>query len=105
MTELNQGDLLDLLANDPRKDLDYRAFLDACRNEATITLGVVSINGVRWWMTNRYGYTVEPRRYSTFWRRARLDGHLERTGDYETNTDTRGRNSGKPQPVYRWVGA
>jgi hypothetical protein len=100
-----QGDLLDLIANDPRKEDDYSMFVAACRSEAYHANGIVSINDVRMAFETFWGLSIEPRRYSSFWRRARLDGHLERTGEWETNTDVRGRNSGKPQPVYRWTGA
>lgn len=101
-----QTDLLDLIANDPRHDPEYVRFLDACYQTAILDgRWLVSINGVRAMFCNGWGFTIEPHRYSSFWRRARLDGHLERTGEYETNTDAKGRNAGKPQPVYRWVGA
>lgn len=98
-----QGDVLDLVANDHRADEDYEKFLWACR-KAAHRRETVSINDVRLWLSNTYGLTINPRRYSSFWRRARLDGHLERTGEWETNTDAKGRNSGKPQPCYRWTG-
>jgi hypothetical protein len=99
-----QASLLDLIGNDPRHDDEYDQFLYSCLLVARGADGRVSINHVRNVMANDWGLTIDPRRYSSFWRRARLDGHLERTGDWETNTDAKGRNSGKPQPVYRWIG-
>lgn len=98
-----QNATVDLVGNDPRHDDDYNAFIATCRFIARPN-GLVSINAVRSELSNVWGLTIEPRRYSAFWRRARLDGHLERTGEWERNTDAKGRNAGKPQPVYRWVG-
>jgi hypothetical protein len=102
-----QASLLDLIGNDPRHDDEYERFLRACElvSHPYGDERKVSINSVRRIMRNQWGLVIDPRRYSSFWRRARLDGHLERTGDWETNTDAKGRNNGKPQPVYRWVGA
>jgi hypothetical protein len=100
-----QASLLDLIGNDPRHDDEYERFVWACWAVGAMDRGRVSINRVRGHLSNAYGLTIDPRRYSSFWRRARLDGHLERTGDWETNTDAKGRNSGKPQPVYKWIGA
>jgi hypothetical protein len=98
-----QASLLDLIGNDPRHGDEYERFLHACQNVARGG-NRVSINDVRRFFNDYPEFAIEPRRFSSFWRRARLDGHLERTGDWETNTDAKGRNSGKPQPVYRWIG-
>jgi hypothetical protein len=99
-------DVVDLVANDPRKDDEYKLFLSRANDVARMANppGIVSPNWMRRLFSNEHGLTIEPRRYSSFWRRARLDGHLARTGEWETNQDWRGRNSGKPQPLYRWVG-
>jgi hypothetical protein len=105
MSDPEQGDLLDLIANDPRLDPKYLQFLAACQNAAR-NGNRVYINDVRALMSNEYGLIVEPRTYSAFWSRAaRRGGPLQRIhGEWAMSKDTRGRNSGKPQPVYRWVG-
>jgi hypothetical protein len=104
VSTLEQGSLLDLIGNDPRVDPDYSAFLDACRSVRMGQRAYVSINDVRARLTNDWGMTIEPRLYSSFWRRARLDGHLERTSIRERNNDRKGRNATKEQYLYRWIG-
>lgn len=100
-----QMDLLDLLAHDPRREDEYRQFLDACRQVRLGQREYVSINDVRSRLSNEWGLVIEPRRYSSFWRRARVDGLLERTNIREPNTDVRGKNATKEQFLYRWIGA
>jgi hypothetical protein len=98
------SDLLDLLANDERKADDYDRFILACRADWE-QHGHVSVQCVRHSLSNRYGLVIEPRTYSSFWRRASgKDGPLQVTGEWETCTDTRGRNAGRPQMLRRWVG-
>ena len=98
----DQGDLLDLITDDPRVTPDYDKFIQACRLVAESHHGAVSINHVRMELSNSYGLTVEPRRYSGFWRKACRDGWLRWSGTYDTNDDLAGRNAGKPQRLYRW---
>ncbi len=89
-------DLLTLLAMDERHERDYDRFLAACRADADAHAGQVSVNRVRSLLSNQYGLDVEPRRYSSYWQRATKAAVLVNTGEWETCTDTRGRNVGKP---------
>lgn len=97
--------LLDLISDDPRHDDDYDRFVAALRLVARHHGGRVSTNHVREELSNSWGLTIEPRRFSTFYRRACKDGHIAWTGGYDTNTDQRGRNAGKPARLYEWTGA
>lgn len=94
--------LVDLIGTDPR-NLDYARFTAALGDVAVD--GYVSMNDMRRRLSNAYGLVIEPRRYSSFYRRACLaavivwdesDPHC-----YEINNDTRGHNRGKPQRRYR----
>ena len=97
--------LLDLIAEDPRVDHDYQTFLDACRAVALGYGGDVKVNAVRHVRTDDNGdLTIRPQRLSAFWRKAELDGHLERTGDWDICRGSNSGNNGRPQPVRRWVG-
>ena len=88
-------------ANNWRAEDDWSLFTAACRREAYAHEGVVDPNGVRSRLTNRYGLMIEPRRYSAFWNRAAgKSGFLDADG-WTTNTDTKGRNAGKPTRRYR----
>lgn len=99
-----QGDLLDLMSHDPRREDDYRAFLEACSSVRVGQRDYVSINDVRRVLSNRYGLTIHPQTYSTFWSRARREGLLQRTNILDVNDDGRSRNKGKPCFLYRWIG-
>lgn len=99
------ADLLDLIAEDHRVDHDYRTFLDACSMAAAGERGIVRVNVVRAVLTDDNGdLTVRPQRLSAFWRKAELDGHLERTGEWAICQGSTSGNNGRPQPVRRWVG-
>lgn len=96
--------LLDLIAEDPRIDHDYRTFLNACE-EVALGHGIVEVNAVRRLLTNLHGdLTIRPQRLSAFWRKAELDGHLARTGDWDICQGSGSGNNGRPQPRRRWVG-
>jgi hypothetical protein len=98
--------LLDLIADDPRRSDEYDRFLAACQSDALTHGGLVSVNRVRRRMSNDYGLTIHPRTYSAFWSKAcARGGPMVTTTEWELCTDTRGRNGGKPQRYRRWVGA
>jgi hypothetical protein len=94
--------LVDLIGTDPR-NLDYARFSAALVDVAED--GYVSMNDMRRRLSNSYGLVIEPRRYSSFYRRACREGVI--TWDeadphsYEINDDARGHNRGKPQRRYR----
>lgn len=101
----NTSDLLELIGSDQRKADDYAAFLRACEADAECH-GYVSVNRVRKRLSNEYGLTIHPQTYAAFWNKSTGKGRPMRVirGDWETCDDSRGRNSGKPQPKRRWVG-
>jgi hypothetical protein len=99
-----QMDLLDLLSHDPRREDEYRQFLDACKQVRLGQREYVSINDVRSRLSNQWGLVIEPRRYSSFFSRARREGALLRTNVLDVNSDERSRNKGKPCWLYRWTG-
>jgi hypothetical protein len=90
-----------LVADDPWADDDWVAFWDACHECAGRYDGVVDPNVIRGYLSNQYGLTIEPRRYSAFWSRAAgKNGFLVADG-WVTNDDTKGGNRGKPLRRYR----
>ena len=96
--------LLDLIAEDPRVDHDYRHFLNVCE-EVALGHDAVYVNEVRRLLTDSNGdLTIRPQRLSAFWRKAELDGHLARTGEWDICQGSNSGNNGRPQPVRRWVG-
>lgn len=95
------GSLLDLLANDPRKEDDYDRFVAALRS--CVHGGWVSMNDVRTALSNEYGLTIQPQRFSSLYRRACKDGLLRwypRPEFYDVNADKRAGNAGRPQRRY-----
>lgn len=92
---------VELVGNDWRSDRDWQAFEDTVRQEAWWKDGVVDPNKVRNRLSNRFGLTIEPRRYSAFWSRAAgKSGFLVADG-WTVNDDVKGGNRGKPQRMYR----
>lgn len=117
VADADQMDLLEALAQQqalvetvaatpPHQDNDpeFELFLDACRHDAYTHGGFVSQNRVREAMSNDSGLTVNPRRYSGFWPRARREGYLSKQFTKEENRDRRGRNLGKDSKIHRWLG-
>jgi hypothetical protein len=98
-----QDTLLSLIEQDPRRSWD-RALIDNAVHEAAARNGgVVSTNTVRDLLRNDDGrLRVQPQTIGPRLRALTLAGLLEVTG-WETNTDTAGRNAGKPCMVRRLV--
>lgn len=101
-----QQDVVDAVTTTPPHiaDPEYDLFVDAVRHDAYRHGGFVSQNRVRDALSNDNGLTVNPRRYSGFWRRARLDGWITAPVSTEENRDRRGRNLGKRSNLHRWLG-
>jgi len=94
-------DVLDLVATDWNAAHDWSLFKRACYWAANCDGGRVDPNTVRGLLSNEYGLTIDPRRYSAFWNRAAgRDGFLVADG-WVVNDDKRGRNAGKPTRAYR----
>lgn len=92
---------LELISHDWRADDDWRRFRHACVEASLNPEQTVDPNDVRRLLTNEYGLTIEPRRYSSFWSRARSPrGFLDAHG-WTTNHDTTSGNAGKPLRTYR----
>jgi hypothetical protein len=107
---------VELVGSDWRSDEDWERFKAACHWVATdvyeppppnhTTMGrsyrVVNPNAVRAELSNEYGLTIEPRRYSAFWHRASKgkDAFLVADG-WVQNTDHKSGNAGKPLRRYR----
>ena len=96
---------VDLVGNDWRSDEDWSTFVNACLQAASTGNGLdfttVDPNEVRALLSNDYGLTIEPRRYSAFWSRAAgKNGFLIADG-WTINDDAKGHNKGKPQRMYR----
>lgn len=104
--ELDFDATVDIVANDWRSDEDWRRFEKVCIAAAQPNVWMhgepwVDPNSVRRLLTNEYGLTIEPRRYSGFWRRAAgRNGFLD-FSHWGINTDAKGRNQGKPSKIYR----
>ena len=102
-----QLDLLDVLARDGlSNEWEWTRFcraLHACASGD----GIVSQNDVRAALSNEYGLTIEPHRYSAFWLRAQREGVLRWDRKdalcWDVNTDRASGNAGKPQRRYRLV--
>lgn len=80
-------------ANNWRSEENWAEFRHACY--AVAVDGRVNPNDVRTKLTNRYGLTIEPRRYSAFWSRAASKNGFLVADGWTTNTDTKGGNAGK----------
>lgn len=100
------ADTLHLMAGDPRKEREYRDFLAACWKASQANDGLVNTNDVRAFMSDEHGeLEIHPRQFSAFFCRATAkDGPLRKTGKWAICHDPKRKNSGRPQPVRRWVG-
>ena len=96
------ADLLSLVANDrmhPRPADEWAIFTDALRSAADH--GRIDPNVLR----GLVRHCVAPRRIGAFTNRAKAEGLIVDTGEWQTSDDTEGRNGGKPCRVYRLVTA
>jgi len=92
------ADLLSLVANDkmhPRPDEEWSAFVAALH--AAEVDGLVQPNALRPLLRN----VVAPRRIGAFTHRAKSEGLIVETGDWQISDDREGRNGGRPMRVYR----
>ena len=89
-----------LIAHDWRADEDWERFEEACRDCAHF-LGHVDPGWVRGDLSNEYGLTIEPRRYSAFWSRAAGKSGFLTADGWVINTDVKGGNAGRPARRYR----
>ncbi len=96
--------VVDTVSTGAKADPEYALFRDACRHDGYTHGGFVSQNRVRAAMSNEHGLTVNPRRYSGFWRRAQLDRTLSAAVSEEPSTDRRGKNLNKKSKIHRWLG-
>lgn len=95
------ADLLQLVANDqmhPRPAEEWVAFLNALYLVAEDD-GRIDPNELRPVLRGN----VAPGRIGAFTNRAKAEGLIADTGEWQTSDDTEGRNGGKPCRVYRLV--
>lgn len=99
-------DLLDLIDGDPaHHHAEAREVItNAIRAVARENGGRVDQNQVRRLLTNEYGRVVFHKLIGPRYHTLREQGLLVRDGT-NLSDDRLGRNSGKLQHVYRWVGA
>lgn len=93
-------DLLALVANDqmsPRPDEEWQEYRRALRLCADPFTGVLDPNKLRRCIRGR----IAPRRIGAFTNRAKSEGLIADTGEWQISDDTEGRNAGKPCRVYR----
>lgn len=93
------ADLLSLVANDqmhPRPDHEWSEFVRCLRLGSDVE-GRIDPNNFR--RLVRGG--IAPRRIGAFTNRAKAEGLIVDTGEWQTSDDTEGRNGGKPCRVYR----
>lgn len=99
------ADLLSLVADGPMSghaDHEWERFVGALRYAAKQGRHetIISPNRLRPLLRD----DVAPRRIGAFTNRALHQGLVAYTGEWEISDDTRGRNSGKPCRVMRWIG-
>lgn len=104
-----QDEVIDIVSTgsgrpDGKADAEFDLFLDACRTDAYTHGGFVAVNRIREALSNEHGLTVNPNRYSSFWRRAQLAGALSPPVSEEKSRNARTRNLNKPSRIYRWLG-
>lgn len=98
-------DLLTLVANDqmtPRPSDEWVFFVNALTvlGEANEASGfTIPPNSLRPLIRNH----VAPRRIGAFTNRAKAEGLIADTGEWQTSDDAEGRNAGKPCRIYRLV--
>lgn len=97
------ADLLALVANDkmhPRPEEEWSLYVAALHDvgESNAASGFrIPPNQLRPLLRN----VVAPRRIGAFTNRAKAEGLIVDTGEWQTSDDTEGRNGGKPCRVYR----
>ncbi len=97
------ADLLALVAHDqmtPRPSDEWCIFTDALRSAAD-TSRRINPNVLRGLVRG----CVAPRRIGAFTNRAKAEGLIVETGEWQISDDIEGRNGGKPCRVYRLVSA
>lgn len=96
------ADLLALVAdtNHVSTDFEWRAFVGILAATALLHDGRLDQNDYR----EQLRGVVAPPRIGAFHHRAIAEGLIEETGEWSVSTDCKGRNSGKPCRVRRWVG-
>lgn len=97
------ADLLSLVANDqmtPRPEEEWAEFV-RCLHYAADADGRISPNRLRPLVRG----TIAPRRIGAFTNRAKAEGRIVDSGEWEISDDREGRNGGKPCRVYRLVAA
>lgn len=87
-----------LMAADPMHDRDHKAVTEAILRDALAHAGQVDPNRVRTLIPT---WVHKPMIGATY-RVLRQQGRLIRDG-WTVNEDRAGRNSGKPQAIYKWV--
>lgn len=87
---------------DVAHDADWENFLICCSIVATAHRGLVSANNMRT-AARLMGLDIPPRRWSAFYTRAKHQGHLVDTLQWDECDTTASRNRGKPQRLYEWV--
>lgn len=91
--------ICELVTGDPLKAEHRQAVVDAIRLVAERD-GVVDVNAVRPHIPS----WVDPKVIAATYNGLRTRKVLVPTGEIVVNTDTKGRNVGKLQRIYRWVG-
>lgn len=97
------ADLLDLVAHDqmvPSADREWVLYVQSIHLAADADR-LVYPNVLRPLVTGH----VAPRRVGAFTNRAKAEGLLIDTGEWQVSDDTEGRNAGRPMRVYRLGGA
>lgn len=92
-------EVCELVFGDPVHERDRAAVVEAIRADAAAHDGEVDSNRVR----EALPTWVYPRSIGAVYNALRARGLLVANG-YVTNTDTRGRNAGRPARLYRWTG-
>ena len=93
------NDLLSLVANDqlhPRPAEEWEVYVGAL-NRAADASGRIDPNTLRALVRGE----IAPRRIGAFTNRAKAEGLIADTGEWQVSDDTEGRNGGKPCRVYR----
>ncbi len=96
------SDLLSLVANDkmhPRPAEEWDVFMRALKTSSDPS-GRIDPNLLRAYLRGQ----VAPRRIGAFTLRAKAEGLIVDTGEWQISDDTEGRNAGKPARVYRLTG-
>lgn len=96
------ADLLSLVANDqmhPRPAEEWEEFVRAVEFVGRANDGLVPPNALRPLLRN----VIAPKRIGAFTNRAKAEGLIVDTGEWQVSDDHEGRNAGRPARVYRLV--